>query len=206
VKWFRRLGDIPGLSFEANTALDRTKLPGYDATPQVQTYQFEGKRRESLPWPTEGCVGSASPAHQRAFTDMSNLSTAELLPNTYEGLELPGEPRDYHFLVQGCAQELWRRRREEPDTLDYVEKLCWLDIRLIEAQPAAIRDEYAEEPKFYIVSAFATLIGLYEHEGFLREALDVADRAAAFEQGAKDRERLRQRIKGVEAEDARQAL
>ena len=202
INWFRRLGDIPGIRFAPSQSFDRTKLRGYNIVPKVHVYEFEGKRRQSLAWPIKNGEASASPAQQHAIVELGNLPSAKLLRNMYECIELPGRPSDYHFLIQSRAEELWKRRREEPSVLEEVEKLCWLDIRLIETRPDIIRDEYTEEPNFYRVVAFATLIDLYEREGFLREALGVSDRAAAFQQGEQHQQRLRARIAAVEAEDA----
>jgi len=130
------------------------------------------------------------------------VPTSRLLRNVYEGLELPGEPSDYHFLVQGCANELWGRRRQEPEVLDKVEQFCLFDLRLIEARPDAVSDEFSDEPRFYRVLAFAILINIYQREGFLHEALDVAERAARFGQENEAQDRLLERIAAVEAEYA----
>jgi len=150
VDWFRRFGDIPGVTYEPPSGVDRRRLSGHDAVPETQVFDFEGKRRETLRWPAGGGGGSASPAHGRAFGDSRDASTADLLKNVYQGLELPGEPSDYHFLIQGCADELWGRRRQEPKVLGEVEKLCWLDVQLIQARPDAVSDKFGEEPRFYL--------------------------------------------------------
>lgn len=202
VDWFRGFGDIPGVEFEGSPGVDRRQLPGHDAAPELHVFELEGRRRESLWWPAPGGGGSASPVHHRAFGDSRDLPTSRLLKNVYEGLELPGEPSDYHFLIQGCANELWGRRRQEPEVLEKVERLCWLDIRLIEARLDAVSDEFSDEPRFYQVLAFAILINMYEREGFLHEALDVAERAARFGQVNEAQDRLLERIAAAEAEDA----
>jgi hypothetical protein len=200
VDWFRRLGDIPNVSFEGVPSVDPKRLRGYGAVPEIQVYDFDGKRREALWWPEAGGGTSASPAHGRAFGDSLDATTAKLLKNVYEGLELPGEPSDYHFLVQGCVSELWKRRREEPDVLEEIEKLCKLDIQLVQAQPDAVSDQYSGEPKFYSIPTFGILIDLYEREGFLTEALEVAELAARYGQGDRERIDLRERIAAVENE------
>lgn len=202
VDWFRRFGDIPGVEFEGSPGVDRSQLPGHNATPELHVFELEGRRRESLWWPVVGGGGSASPVHSRAFGDSRDVPTSKLLQNVYEGLELPGEPSDYHFLIQGCANELWGRRRQEPQVLEKVEELCWLDIRLIEARPETVSDEFSNEPRTYRVLTFAILINMYQREGFLYEALDVAERAARFGQGDEAQHRLLERIAAVEAEDA----
>ena len=55
--------------------------------------------------------------------------------------------------------------------------------------------------KFYRVLSFSILIDLYAREGFLREALDVAERAARYGQGLEARDRLAERVASVENED-----
>jgi hypothetical protein len=95
---------------------------------------------------------------------------------------LPGEPPDYHFLIQGAADALWQRRRNEPDLLGEVDRLCWLDIGLIQARPDAASDVIDETRRFYSITAFWLLIRLYEERGDLTDALKVAEIAAAHGQ------------------------
>jgi hypothetical protein len=199
--WFPRFGDIPGIDFEPARGINPSRLRGHDVVPEVHVDEFEGKRRERLWWPTKSGGGSASPAIERAFTESRHVSSAALLKRVYEGLELPGEPGDYHFLIQGYANELWGRRRQEPGVLGDVEKLCWLDVRLIEARPDTVMYQSTDGSTFFGVAAFSILINLYQREGSLREALDVAERAARYGQGQEDRDRLAERISAVERED-----
>jgi hypothetical protein len=216
VRWFRRFGDIPGVTYETPSGLDPKKLPGYGVVPKISVAEFEyvvadeahiaaaesyhGKSRPTLWWPEDGGGTSASPAKNRMAGHSTTVSTREILVNCLEALELPGEPVDYHFLIQHCADALWSQRRKEPDFLDDVEKLCWLDIQLIQARPDTVRIEGSDEPRFYHVSAFLILIDVYQREGFLREALDVAELAARYGQ-LDARDRLAKRITAVENED-----
>jgi hypothetical protein len=202
MEWFRRFGDIPSLDYNGSPTPDRTKLAGHDAVPEVVTFEIDGKNRQSLSWRQAHGSGSASPAQLHGGGETKDAPTAKVLLNLMEALELPGVPSDYHFLIQGCAEGLWTRRREEPEVYEIVEKLFSLDIRLIEARPNCVMIEYSEESTFFRVIAFQRLIDLYEREGFLREALDVALRANNFKQGEGYVERLRERIAAVEAEDA----
>ena len=200
VIWFRRFGEIPGITYESPADVSGRKLPGRDAVPEIHVFELEGKRHETLWWPARGGGGSASPAHERAFGDFSGVTTPALLKNCHEGLELPGEPSDYHFLIQGSANALWARRREEPQFLADMERLCQLDIQLIEAVPGAVQYESGEGASFYSVAAFSLLINLYEREGALHEALDIAERASRCGQGDDVREQLVERIAMVESE------
>ena len=202
LQWFPRFGDIPAMVYEPLAWVDRGRIPGHDAVPEAHSTSLVERRIESLWWPTgsDGGGSSASPAHGRAFGEMRDASPDDLIRNVYEGLELPGEPADYHFLIQGSAGQLWARRREEPRVIGEVEKLCWLDIRLVEAWPDAASNQYSDEGEFYVILSFGTLIEIYEREGFLAEALEVAELAARYGQGDEARERLIQRIEAVENE------
>src|SRR5713101_7399102 len=188
-RWFRSLADIPRVGYERNPSVDRTQLPGHDAVPKKEVFTTEGKRHEALVWSIPGGTSSASPAHQ--FTPQ-DTSTAGLLRYVGEVLELPGEASDYHFAIQRVIEDLWKRRREEPHVLPELERLCWLDVRLVEAVPEAISYEQSDGSRHFVrVLAFSRLVYLYEREGFLHEALDVAERANRFEQGDSDAEQLR---------------
>jgi hypothetical protein len=52
------------------------------------------------------------------------------------------------------------------------------------------------------VDAFYRLVNLYENEGYLKEALEVARRAGRFNQAHHYFESLQERIARLEAEDA----
>lgn len=209
--WFRRMGDIPGLDYEPPVPVDRTKLPNHAAVPEVHRYEFDGRIHESLSWEYmedgEEVSTSASPAHGVAFSgsDDRELATKTVLTRLWEGLELPGEPSDYHFAIQGAAGTLWSRRKSEPDVLEWFEHLNWLDLRLIQAAPDAVRDEYAAaqpgRSEFYSVAAFSNLINLYSREGFLQEALVVAQLAEQLGQREHAAAELHERLAALQAED-----
>jgi hypothetical protein len=200
MEWFRRLGDIPGVDYARDPRVNRSKLPGHDDVPETISHEFQGTRRTGLSWPIGSGSGSASPA-QRHHSVKSGATAAELLLHMTEGLELPGIPSDYHFIIQGSVEALWTRRREEPEVFEVVEKLCWLDISLIRAKPGSVSIETSSKQNLVRVIAFQRLIDLYEREGFLRDALYVATLAASFEQGDVYVERLRDRIATLDAEN-----
>lgn len=209
--WFKRLGDIPGIEYEPPVPVDRSSLPNHDATPTLHRFEFEDGVRESLDWEYvqqdgEAVSSSGSPAHSWAFGgDVEERATSGILERTWEGLELPGAPSDYHFGIQGVAGQLWARKTEEPEVLDWVEYLYWLDIRLIRACPEAITAEDADERpgarRFYGVVGFHTLSGMYLREGFLDEARKVASIAAEFEHGEHDLAEIEERLALLRAED-----
>ena len=79
VDWFRRFGDIPGVTLAAAPDLDPRTLPGYGAVPEVHVFEFEGRRRETLMWPASDGGISTSPANRLTFADLRNVTAAEFL-------------------------------------------------------------------------------------------------------------------------------
>jgi hypothetical protein len=73
-------------------------------------------------------------------------------------------------------------------------------IRLIEALPHIILFDDRGEQRYAAVRAFDYLIQLYEREGFLYEALNVAQRAARFYPDFPQLQQLEQRVANVAAE------
>jgi hypothetical protein len=201
--WFPRFAEIPGIGYQGSPDVDRQQLPGYDHVPTIERRDVNGARDETLWWPSENGRTSISPAQGHVVGDLRHVPMPEILRNVYESLELPGTASDYHFLLQGSIGEVWRRRRDNPDMLPEVEKLAWLDVRLVEACPEAVTFEGPEGPKVYAILAFSILIDLYEREGFLHEALAIADRAVRLLQCEDDQQRLQGRLATLEAEDAR---
>ena len=85
-----------------------------------------------------------------------------------ENLDLPGKPTDYHFAIQHVISMLSSRRFETPSTLAEIERLCLLDIQLIEAEPSEFRihrEDEAEDGRYMQMSCFQLLVQLYENEG-----------------------------------------
>ena len=211
VQWFKRMGDIPGVGYEPPVHIDRSKLPGHDATARVARYGFDERVIESLRWESPGSHagdfgGSRSPAHTVAFGGLDGeLATGALLMRLWEGLELPGQGSDYHFAVQGVAETLTSRRSREPEVLEWVEFLCSLDIRLVQACPEAVTIDNAGIPegasRFASIPTFHLLTELYTREGFLGDALNVARIAERFEQARAPVAELEGRLAALQAED-----
>jgi len=117
-----------------------------------------------------------------------------------EALELPGVLSDYHFAIQQVCEVIYKGRREDPALLEEVERLCQLDIELVEYYPKTIKYEPGEFPQ---VLAYHRLITLYEGEGYFREALEVAERSLKMgQENLSQATRLRLVLKELEAEDA----
>ena len=65
---------------------------------------------------------------------------------------------------RSAADALWRRRRNEPDLLGEVERLCWLDIGLVQARPDAASDVIDGNDGSTRSPASRLLIQLYEEQ------------------------------------------
>ncbi len=181
-EWFKRLAEVPGVGYEPPQPLPRPALR--NARPKVVTYDDVGGRKlRSLMWPSSaGGETSASPVQSHSPSDPRNASTQEILANLGEALELPGLPSDYHFAIQSAAGALWSRRKEDPSLIETSMELYLLDLRLVEAQPQAIRDEYSQQPSYYAVEGLSCLVDIYTREGSIREALAVSKRGERFGQ------------------------
>ena len=180
--WYRRLSDIPDLTYIPLLQVDRTRLRlwGFDAEPEVRRLSSDDSH-VYLTWPTpDGSSTSASPAHQYGFS-IPDGTSEEVLQRMSEALELPGQASDYHFSIQHAIEHLWRQRKANPALYDQIESLCLLDIKLLEKRTEEIYDG-----NVIGVRAFNTLAGMYENEGRLQDALAVLERGRALGQYVKD--------------------
>jgi hypothetical protein len=201
VKWFRDFSEVPGIGYKGNPNVSRPQLPEQTLFPRSGSYEIAGAHRDYLSWPMLFGTGmtSASPVKQWTTQPRNGESPAQTrLRQLYESFELPGELLDYHFAIQGCCSELWRLRREAPWIFAELEQLCWLDIQLIKAYPDIVQAK--NERTFLLVRTLQYLIALYEQEGYLYDALQVAEIAARFNQQMPALERIKSRIANLEAE------
>ncbi len=188
-EWFERFGAIPAVAYSTPPDVNPRKLKGFGQHPTVR--RWDGME-PSLAWGSE-YGGSASPVHERAFQDFGTKTTPYILKNLREALELPGQTLDYHFAIQNSCDELWDRRRQEPELLHEIERYCWLDVVLLQSQKAQFYKP-SGDGSFLSVAAFGLLLSLYEREGALLEALEVAEIESQFI-GTNDRiEELRERL------------
>lgn len=207
-QWFKRFADVPGLEYRPNPGVHSEHLPLHNAHPRITYYDYENQRRESYFWPT------SNPNQETSRAPAANWETKPLPgePPTYtvlrqlwERLELPGGLSDYHFAIQECCRELRQPEytKPNPEVLNEIEQLCWLDIRLVETYPAIITNQYKGQTTYFPGTCYQVLISLYEREGYLQEALSVAERQARF---AADTDgvlrRLREKIAALEAEES----
>jgi hypothetical protein len=200
--WFSRFGDIPNIEYATPPDVRPPSLPARELKPVIHTHDWDGSPSESLWWEDgEGSTGASPAARWRSTgRDSRQEPLAHIRRRTYEALELPGTPSDYHFLLQGGYRSLLDRGRRDPQILAVVEHLCLLDIALAENVPTALtlgRDDVSPLP----VLGFGILIELYERNGFLHDALVIARRAAATGRENEAANRLESRIAALRAED-----
>jgi len=201
-KWVSRLGDLSGVDYVSPPGMNRRKLPQHDAKPRVETFSCSKKNETTLTWKTAEGETSQSPASAWFIADdPRKVSTADLVQRLFEALELPGVASDYHFALLRAYDILWSRRRREPEVLPELERLCLLDIHLVEQRPDIIHMTVQDEELTARVPAFHYLVFLYEQEGATSDALDIARRAAAAGQGSSELDRLQLRVAALEEED-----
>ena len=202
-RWFPRFAEIPGIKYETPPNLDFSALPGRGRVPEIEYYNINGKRHVSLNWKSGDIITSASPAHEwKTLPRGGESPAATLLRQVYETLELPGILSDYHFAIQHAHEALRKYVGKEIWVPAYIEKLCLLDVQLLDKYPETIVFESIKNEIHYArASAFTRLIDLYEKEGYLREALQIAKIAERLEQGSGIVEELEARINLMETED-----
>jgi hypothetical protein len=182
--------------------IERENLPGVNAKPRIKTLHHDGKGHSFVTWETnEGVNTPQSPAAARASFDGKTTAPSEVLRGLREALELPGTAEDYHFALLDTYEWLQKQCQTNPDLLADFERLCLLDISLVQAFPQAITHGAGEKPIMALVPAFGYLIRIYEREGFLEDALAIARSAAACGQGTDAQERLTRRVQELKAED-----
>lgn len=173
MNWYRKLADIQGVKYQSLQKVNRSRLPWHNLKPIIHSYDSLGELCEYITWPYRDGESDESPATRHRPDITEYQSPQVLLQYLYEALELPGEGLDYYGAIERCIQSLWQYRREHPEVVDEIEKLCRLGIRLVEAPP-----NIAWNGKYFwpCHAPFESLINLYESNGYLIEALDVAQR------------------------------
>lgn len=202
-KWFPRFAEIPEIEYAAPKGLDFSHLAVMKITPEISYYNFDGKRRKSIMWNYGNTSSSASPAHGWTATLRPGESQPLfLLRQVYETLELPGKLSDYHFALQRTHDELNGFIGKESWVAHEIEKLCRLNIQLLDKHPETISYENENGIHYARVTAFNRLISLYENEGYLRDALEIAKIALKFDYGYEKVEEIEDKIKLLESEDS----
>lgn len=194
--WYKRYGDVPGVDY--TTPPGTRSLKAAAAVPKVT---YEGNDGSVvLSWSYGTVEASSSPVHERAYgINFGQRTTEQVMRHLAATLELPGEPSDYHFAIQHALTFMWQRRRNEPQALDHAERLAWMDIRLILAEPSVAEMGYGRDG-YISVLAFGHLVSIYEREGSFVEAHRVAEIASRFDQLIDRRDALAERIAELKAE------
>ncbi len=195
--WVQRIGAISGLHHETAANINVRGLPGYGLTPSVRKYSFEGAARADLEWRwPDGSTTGYSPSSAWVNVE-GEFTAAEKVLRLDESLELPGTPSEYHFALLRTYEFLWPSRRRQCEILSDIERLCLLDIQLVETVPSIINSDGV----IFSVPAFIHLIQLYELDGYLEDAFHLARRAAAIGQNEDNVNRLEKRTSESRSED-----
>lgn len=202
IQWYRSLADILGpLQLPAGISLGA--LPS-GLTPTVRRWSSPDLP-DSLDWPLladRDTTTSSSPAAQWMWDTNPSWSPTELTQKAFEAVHLPGAPRDYHFNLLHAYSRLWDLRRQHPEGLGFLEPLCLLDIQLCEAAADVAREERGPHNGYLSVPAFGYLVNLYRDEGYIVEAIEIAETAHRFGGQGIDLEELQERRVSLESEDA----
>lgn len=178
--WYRRLAEVPGVDYAPPSNIDRRKLPGVSASPQLEKFFFDGKPHISAWWGST----TASPAAQHGDSDQArrrSYNEADLqqrLQHVYEALELPGTAQDYHYKLLNACELLWASREVASWALNEVERLSLLDIQLVETHPSDPGTDM--DMREVSQPAYWRLGMMYQREGYLLEAAEIAERGGRF--------------------------
>src|SRR5262245_35590046 len=116
-QWYRRLADVPQVHYRPAPDINRSRLSGHKASPEIHTYDDHGARRTYMMWPSleETGTTSASPAKQWKSQPLKGETPGQTALRTLnEQLELPGTVDDYVSSIQNGLTSLWDQRRDEP--------------------------------------------------------------------------------------------
>jgi hypothetical protein len=151
-------------------------FPSFDAVPGVSWQPLMGVARSNL---------MGSQADQLWKLERDRALTPPMIADTIsEALAMQGTRRDYHFGMLAAWRALYRKRRDDPRALAWVETLCLADISLMERGPQLVFIDRSDlEPARLAQPAFAKLSDLYQREGFLAAAVDVEKRCAVLGAG-----------------------
>lgn len=179
--WYSRFHDVPGVWIPEGPPIDRTELRGYDSRPEIDEYEFDGRKRVSVMWPDgEDGGGSGSPAADWERHTRSGESEAETDRRyLYEQLELPGTTEDYYWALNEGIDSLYQHRRNHPWVLSFVEQLCLATADFVEANPDILGEASNDDGSRY-VTPIGVLLDLYVANGFLADALLVVRRARSL--------------------------
>lgn len=214
------MADVPGLGFTGSPGVQRNRLPLHDAsavTRKEQTWREMGfdmealasrhrdvdAERFSLVWHDRaGRELNTSPVRLHQDRMAEDESRPSVTARTWEYLELPGEPMDYHFALMAAVDELWSRR-QKPEALADVEVFARLDVMLCVTRPAMLWNisETTGERFSARVTSADRLLRILELAGEWRDALTIAEQlVAALDQQEARRDTYVARVADLDAE------
>jgi hypothetical protein len=137
-EWFTQLEAVPGVGYRSPLGVERQKLPRHNAKPTVRRFAVGGRTLTSVMWElADGGSTSQSPAGAWPGEKGPVGVGPDLLRRLHETLALPGKATDYHFAILGTCGTIWANRRDHPELIGDLERLCLLDIALVEAKPCS---------------------------------------------------------------------
>lgn len=180
-KWYPNLTSLIGSHYIPFVNVDTSSLRRKPLKPEITKYDLDNNTRISLMWPgLDGGETSASPAHQHGSRQIDPNPQIVIKVMT-EALELPGFANDYHIVLGEAHECLYKQRKSHPEVYELIERICLLDIVLVEQFSEEIFESYvSDQEKFYWIPAFKRLSTMYQREGRFTEALMISKRASAF--------------------------
>ena len=128
-------------------------------------YEYDGKRRTSMMWPSIDGINTTSESLARQWETQPRpheMPGRTALRQLQEQLELSGTVEDYVSCIQRAITSLWDRHHDEPWVFVDVERLCLLVIRMVEMYPEAVVHQLQDGRSFYYGSwAYTQLITRY---------------------------------------------
>ena len=191
--WFERMADIPGLDPELPPTPPRTSLVGCYERPWV--YFGGGPAPETefrhLQWPGSRGFGQWtpsefghgwSPAHRLGVEQRPGRSAGQIVDELWPTLERPGVGLDFHFLLQGAVEELWKIRDSDPAARSSLVTVASIDMKLFEVFPECMLVEPDRPGQYFSSKSLERLAAVHEQLGNVEAAFEVTSFAANYSQ------------------------
>lgn len=186
ILWFKSISEIPGINWEPLILIDRQQLKHAESFMKVEDSELSD--RKNIWWYDKDGKpfnNSWSPSHNEWGKISDEMSIDRTVKVISTALILPGTPSDYHFGITSAVEILYKKRKESEKAIDLVEKLCLLDISMIEslpqiAEPKNYNDDHWNPGQFPVHPSYRRLITIYMKEGLLEDAVDLEKRLISF--------------------------
>jgi hypothetical protein len=197
--WFERMADIPGLKVNPPIPPPRESLPGCRERPMIVD---GGEGASGLVWPgTEGLnrafvkfgsalaksdvlATSSSPAARLHFEveHPPGRSAEQITSDLWLMLERPGEGLDYHFLLQGAVEDLWKIRESDPTARTNLIEIATIDMQLFAAFPEWMLVGPSRPGEYLRSTSLERLAAVHEQLEDLESAFNVTSFAVQYGQ------------------------